>query len=162
MNKEINKIYLDLDGVVASFDTRFKELYKMSGEQAAQLGIFKEFFDDFIESKHFESLDALPDTRKLINYLEELSVEVEILSSTGYLDVFNEVAKQKKAWLRNNNINFKSTFVSSKEYKRLYANSTTLLIDDTKSNVREFIEDGAKAILHTNVNLTLNQLALIM
>ena len=45
MNK-ITKIYLDMDGVIADFNKRYKALYKMEPKEAEDKKEFHKFFSD--------------------------------------------------------------------------------------------------------------------
>ena len=45
---KISCIYLDMDGVIADFVKRYKELYRMEPREAEKKKEFNKFFDEFI------------------------------------------------------------------------------------------------------------------
>lgn len=143
MKKKVNHIYLDMDGVITDLDLDMVNDWKQDGK-------FHEHFTKFIENKGFEKLGLKEDARLLLNYLNELGVSVTILSSAGNPQngLYPEVARQKKKWLLDHNINYPAIVVQSKEYKKDYAEPGALLIDDTLSNCKDFKEAGGTSIFH--------------
>lgn len=152
---KITKIYLDLDGVVADFAKRYRELYHIDPDSTRERKNFGGHFDNFIKSKQFETLDLLPDAPTLIEYLNNQNIPVEILSSTGRPETHNEVARQKTVWLCNHSIPFKGNFVPGKELKKNFASPTHLIIDDTLSIIEDWKEAGGPAIHHKNARETI-------
>jgi len=152
---KITKIYLDLDGVVADFTKRYKELYHVNPDSKDARQNFGNNFANFIVSKQFETLDLMPDAPALIDYLKNQDVPVEILSSTGRKETHDEVARQKTVWLNKHNIPFKGNFVPGKELKKNYASPSHLIIDDTLSVIEDWKEAGGPAIHHKNARETM-------
>lgn len=151
---KITKIYLDLDGVVANFTDRYKELYHMSPDSKEARKNFGNNFVNFIKSKQFETLKLLDDAPVLIEYLKNQDIPVEILSSTGRPDNHEEVIRQKTVWLKKHDIPFKGNFVPGKELKKNYASPSHLIIDDTLSIINDWKEAGGPAIHHKNAKET--------
>jgi beta-phosphoglucomutase-like phosphatase (HAD superfamily) len=153
---KITKIYLDMDGVIADFDKRYKARYKMLPREAEQHKEFDKFFTQFINDGEFSTLDLMPDAMELINYLRGLKVPTEILSSSASEKRDSLIRPQKMEWLKNNNIEFPAIIVPGKRHKKDYSNKNTLLIDDTGINIDQWRREGGIGILHTDAQTTIN------
>jgi len=152
---KITKIYLDMDGVIADFDKRYKELYKMEPKEAEDKKEFYKFFDNFITTKQFATLDLLPDAVPLLNYLSKLNIPTEILSSTSSEKRDADIRAQKLMWLQTHNIGFKVNLVPGKRLKKDFSNANSILIDDTPVNIDQWRREGGVGILHTDTISTL-------
>jgi hypothetical protein len=155
---KINKIYLDMDGVIADFDRRYKELYKIYPSEADTYKVFDGFFTQFIADQQFAKLDLMSDAVELIEYLKSLSIPTEILSSTSSERRDADIRKQKLEWLEKHNITFPVNLVPGKRLKKDYSNPNVLLIDDTSVNIDQWRREGGIGILHTDTNNTINTL----
>lgn len=153
--KKIDKIYLDLDGVVCDFNKRFKEIYGVGPDEPNAKKNFSNFFTNFIKDQHFATLDLLPGALTLVEYLKNLPIPTEILSSTGRPEGYLEVSRQKGVWLDTHNIPFKQNFVPGKELKKNFATPSSLIIDDTLSVIDDWKQAGGIAIHHKNVRDTM-------
>lgn len=153
---KITKIYLDMDGVIADFDKRYKARYKMLPREAEEHKEFDKFFTQFIADGEFATLDLMPDAMELINYLRTLKVPTEILSSSASEKRDPDIRPQKLEWLKNNNIEFPAIIVPGKRHKKDYSNKNTLLIDDTQVNIDQWRREGGIGILHTDALTTIN------
>jgi hypothetical protein len=152
---KIDKIYLDLDGVIANFTKRYKEVYGVDPDSKRGRKDFNDNFGNFIKTKQFETLELLPDASLLIEYLKNQELPVEILSSTGRPENHEEVSRQKTVWLCEHGIPFKGNFVPGKELKKNFASPTSLIIDDTLSVIDDWKEAGGPAIHHKNARDTI-------
>lgn len=155
MHTKVTKIYLDMDGVIADFDKRYKELYKIAPRDADTYKTFDKFFTMFIADREFAKLDLMPDALTLINYLRSLPMPTEILSSTSSEKRDAEIREQKIDWLKKHNIEFPVNLVPGKRLKRTYAQPDYLLIDDTSQNIDQWRTDGGIGILHTDALTTI-------
>ena len=152
---KITKIYLDMDGVIADFDKRYKELYKIAPKDADTYKTFDKFFTMFIADRQFAKLDLLPDAMELINYLRSLPIPTEILSSTSSEKRDAEIREQKIEWLNKHNIEFPVNLVPGKRFKRDFSNENSILIDDTSQNIEQWRAEGGVGILHTDTLTTI-------
>ena len=152
---KITKIYLDMDGVIADFNKRYKELYKIEPKEADTYKTFDKFFTMFIAERQFATLNLMPDAMELINYLRSLKVTTEILSSTSSEKRDAEIREQKIEWLKNHNIEFPVNLVPGKRFKRDFSNSNSLLIDDTSQNIDQWRVEGGIGILYTDAITTI-------
>ena len=152
---KITKIYLDMDGVIADFNKRYKQQYKIEPREAETYKEFDKFFVKFIADGEFATLDLMPDAMELINYLRGLSIPTEILSSTSSERRDVEIRKQKLEWLEKHNITFPVNLVPGKRFKKDYSNANSLLIDDTTANIDQWRREGGVGILHTDAQTTI-------
>lgn len=146
-------IYVDMDGVLCDFMTSYMRLRRKYNQPGSEY-IWKFFSKMVKEEKLFENLDVLPNAGMLLNALKELegpNVKIEILTSGGDKSgtAHYEAAKEQKIkWLKDHNINWPVNVVKHRVDKDEYACADCILIDDTLSNVEEFIAAGGKAILY--------------
>ena len=153
---KITKIYLDMDGVIADFNKRYREQYKMEPREAEKNKEFDKYFDKFIADGEFATLDLMPDAMQLIDYLRGLNVPTDILSSTASEKRDSAIRPQKLEWLKKHNIEFHSILVPGKRYKKDYSNTKSVLIDDTQVNIDQWRREGGIGILHTDALTTIN------
>jgi beta-phosphoglucomutase-like phosphatase (HAD superfamily) len=153
------KVYVDMDGVLANFERRYFERY---GELPGSMRDKKEFnnyWDDFVLTRQFETLELWPGATELLQYLDlQTSVEKEILSSSGGPKYHDTVTEQKKVWLKKFDILYPANIVSGRKNKALYAKPDTILIDDTSDVITAFNKAGGIGILHKEVGNTLMML----
>jgi len=149
MNKpKISCIYLDMDGVIADFVKRYKELYNMEPKEAEKNKKFDHFFDEFIASNQFATLDLMPGAMEGIEFLRKCSVPTQILSSTANEKRYDAISKQKMIWLQTHGITFTPNFVPGKRHKYKYAAPDKIIIDDTESVIDDWRSAGGIGILH--------------
>jgi len=156
MNKpKISTIMVDMDGVLCDFVKRYKELYHMEPREAEKQKKFDHFFDEFIATNQFATLEMMPGAWDLINYLRKLPVETEILSSTASEARYDAISKQKLVWLQSKGIEFKPNFVPGKRHKEKFATPYSIIIDDTLSVIEQWNAAGGIGIHHTDPVLTM-------
>lgn len=151
----ITKIYLDMDGVIADFNKRFKERFKIEPKDAQTYKEFDSFFIKFIAEQDFATLDLMPEAMELIEFLRSLSIPTEILSSTSSEKKDGDIRPQKLEWLKKHNIEFTPILVPGKRFKKDYSNANSLLIDDTPANIDQWRREGGIGILHTDAQTTI-------
>ena len=115
-------------------------------------------FDDFIKTEQFSTLSPMKDAHVLIRYLNTLDVPKEILSSTAYDEVYDDISAQKREWLKEHSIKWPANFVPGKRHKYKYATPNSIIIDDTYSVIEDWNKAGGIAIWHKDALSTINQL----
>ena len=153
---KISCIYLDMDGVIADFNKRYIELYHMHPREAEKQTKFYHFFQEFINTQQFETLDMMTDTMLGIEFLRKAQVTTQILSSTVNEELYPKISKQKMIWLQKNAITFNPIFVPGKKNKYKYATPDSIIIDDTESVIDDWRKAGGIAIWHHSWGETLN------
>lgn len=155
---KIEKVYLDMDGVLCDFEKKFAELYGKDALDNRDRKKWTKSWPDFIENRQFAKLDWFPGGQMLLAYLRSKNIPIEILSSSGGMEHHVEVSEQKKEWLKTHGIDYKANIVPGRRYKKAYAGPGIILIDDTEDIITDFNEAGGIGILHKNVEPTLKHL----
>lgn len=158
METKIDKVFIDMDGVIADFEKRYFEKFGVTPETTRNKKNFGNYFDTFINDGEFAKLDKMPDTDLLISYLNSLSIPKEILSSTASPEWHSMIAPQKYFWLNKNKISYPANFVPGKKHKSKYATPDSVLIDDTESVIEAWNKAGGIGILHTDAISTIAML----
>jgi len=160
-------LYLDMDGVLCEFENRYKELYKIAPKEAKG-SLWIKNWEHFVLTEQFKSLDWHETGKELLDNVVDTvneykrtvnpNFEIHVLSSTASDMFHDKISLHKTHWLVSNGLYFKRVFVPGKRHKIKYATADSLLIDDTISNVEDFVKNGAVGIHHTNVDNTIEKL----
>lgn len=148
----IDVVYLDMDGVIADFDSRYDALFERDGSR------FLECFTMFVENREFEKLKPMPEYKRLIDYCDENFTHVYILTSVFSNTFAPDIIQQKLNWLKDNDIRLPMIPVANASLKATFANENSLLIDDSLNNCTDWFEEGGHAIRHLNTSLTIEQI----
>lgn len=141
-------LYLDMDGVLANFDKKYRELDPHKDDKIR-------FRDAVMIHRIFEDLEFMPDTQELLNHVSRLrGINIEILTSMGTFDTTRgtQAKMQKMHWLAKKNIPYKANFVRTKAEKAQYATPESILIDDSVGCINPFIAKGGHGILHKHAS----------
>ena len=162
----IEKLYLDMDGVLSDFEGSFSGHYGPDSLKSRDKKMWIEEWPDFIlNKKGFENLPWWPDGRKMIEFAKELvrkGVEIEILTSSGGEKYHDEVREQKISWLKKNGIDFKPNVVPGRKHKKDFAGPNIVQVDDTLDVIQDFNRAGGIGIHHKDLNVTLEKLKSLM
>lgn len=144
-----------MDGCIADFEKRYKEIYRMHPREAEKHPKYKKFFDEFIDNGNFATLEPMPYALEAINFLKKLHVPTQILSSTATEKHHDEIGKQKMVWLQRYGITFTPVLVPGKRLKQNYAAPDKILIDDHEKNIQQWKDAGGIGILHKDWETTI-------
>ena len=151
----ISRIFLDMDGVIADFTKRYKELYNMEPREAEKHKEFDKLFTEFIATGQFATLDLMDGAMDGVEFLRKAPVPTQILSSTANEARYDAVSKQKMVWLQTHGITFTPNFVPGKRHKYKFATPDSIIIDDTESVINDWRKAGGIGILHKDWPTTL-------
>ena len=152
---KVSVIYLDMDGVIADFENRYKELYHMVPREAEKHKKFDKFFDEFIATQQFANLDLMPGAGEGLEFLRKANVLTQMLTSSASEKRHDDISRQKVLWLEKHGITFNPIIVPGKRLKQNYATPDAILIDDTESVINQWREAGGIGILHKDWVTTL-------
>ena len=143
----INRIFVDMDGVLADF------VQGVQGPKYLNGPLTDDLYDDnkiALSNKGlFKDLPPMTDMQDLMNYINNLGVYWEILTCTGKLNR-QKVAKDKTAWIREHvDPNTVITCTFTGKQKAAYAEPGFVLIDDRKKNIDAWVAAGGIGILYT-------------
>jgi hypothetical protein len=72
-----------MDGVIADFNKRYVSLFGINPREAEKNKKFDTYFEQFIESGQFSTLDVMPGAMQGVDYLRKFPAPTQILSSTA-------------------------------------------------------------------------------
>ena len=158
------KVYLDMDGVLADFDKRFKDLSGI-GPSEFESKYGKNKFWDFIDEEHKVSfwvgIEPMPGAADLVNAVKDYNYE--LLTSPS---VKKQSYLGKILWVRNHTgdifpskprINFKKA--KEKHEIKSQLSKTDILIDDREDTIGRWNAAGGTGIVYKNISQVLNDLA---
>lgn len=160
MTKKIDTVYLDMDGVLSDFMSRYRELngdWKRDSEGRESTG-----WKEFCQGGYFATLDTWPGSAELLQFVGRLDINVEILTSTGGEKYHNQVREDKIRWCQDHGIFYEVNTVPGRWLKKNWARPTAILVDDTDDVVQGWIENGGIGILHTDVEKTIAELKKVL
>lgn len=151
----IKTVYFDMDGVLTDFFTGANNIYGMPRNDPRFEGWLREETHSGDFFLRIPPSPFLRDMKNLMIDLHNCNYNVEILTSYGGRGAYQRIEAQKRLWLIDNLgmaicdeiLYFNG--VTDCEYKALKAKPDTLLIDDQKSNVLDFINRGGRAVLYS-------------
>ena len=151
------KIYCDMDGVIADFDKRFKDVNpeKLSAAQyQTKYGIekFWDLIDEENKVKFWVGIPWMSDGKTLWDYIKDK--KPTLLSAPSKKP---QSRLGKRLWVKNN-IPGTPLILASAEKKQNYSGKNKILIDDRPDNIEQWRSKGGIGILHTNTADTLKQL----
>lgn len=139
------QIYCDMDGVLCDFMKRFEHFtgYADPQEYDRKYGSvrFWQAIDQEVGVKFWSDMDWMPGGKELWNFIAPYKPELLTAPSK------NEVSRiGKSLWVRNNITQQPKVNFAYSPDKQKFAHENAILIDDKKSNLREWEAAGGIAI----------------
>ena len=145
-------IYIDMDGVVADFDSYVSALLG----RPIGWGATQDLTD--VEWERLASVDRLyfqmplmPDATKLIAYIKSLSTRfhVQFLTAVPRRSTIPSAKDDKQAWIDKYFPGMRMDIGPYSHHKQKWCKPGDILIDDRPSNIEQWTAGGGIAIYHT-------------
>lgn len=150
------KIFCDADGVLSDFDNNFKKYSGgiPPGEYEEKMGkeAFWNLIDVKIGQKFWAEMPWMNDGHELWNFIKQY--KPIILSAPSRNPVSS---KGKKEWVKSELPGTKLILAFADE-KQKYSEENSILIDDMKKNIEQWVSQGGIGILHVSASNTINKL----
>lgn len=150
-NQKIKTIYCDMDGVLADF---------LKGTKLILGNDFNDTQWHKIPINLYSILPKMKDADKLWNFINKYNLEIlTAIPSLKRGNIHFYAGNDKINWMKTK-FNFpkhKINIVSSAE-KKNFANQFSILIDDSKKNIEEFVKNGGIGIHHLSAQKTIIEL----
>ena len=148
------RIYLDMDGVIADFNTAFQRIDGRTTEEVSKEGD-KAFWEHVDKGglKFWSEMPWMPGSKKLWNYVKDKDVVI----LTAPARSLPNSPKGKKIWIQRELGNVKVIFKRARE-KHEYADKVSVLIDDSESNIRNWKSAGGIGILFRSADQAIREL----
>jgi 5'(3')-deoxyribonucleotidase len=161
-NKEIKRIFVDMDGVLADFNTGVETLtgreFPNNDQGHNDYDLRKE---ELTNKRLFRNLPPMPDMYDLVAYIRHTGLPWEILTAAGVINR-ELVVFDKNEWIREHvSPSVVVTCTMTGSQKGMFAIKGSVLIDDRQKNLDAWIEHGGIGILHTSAEDTINQLKVL-
>ena len=137
------KIYCDMDGVLTNFEGRFEHFtgkHPQEYEKEFGLEAFWHLIDVKIGVRFWVGMDWMPKGYQLWDFIKPYGPN--LLTSPSR---HNSSRLGKNLWVKNNLEPKPKTIFAYSADKQRYANENSILIDDKKSNIREWEASGGIA-----------------
>ena len=158
-NKVIKRIFVDMDGVLADFNTGVENLTGREFPNTdAGHNDYDERKEELTNKRLFRNLPPMPDMYDLIAYIRHTGLPWEILTAAGVINR-ELVVFDKNEWIReyvSPSVVVTCTMTGSQ--KGMFAIKGSVLIDDRKKNLEAWEKHGGIGILHTSAEDTIKQL----
>jgi 5'(3')-deoxyribonucleotidase len=160
-------IFVDMDGVVADFDTFASELLgRKIGWHDSKFDLTK---DEWLKlaavDRLYYQLPLMPDATKLIAYVKSLSTRfhVQFLTAVPRRTTMADARADKQAWVDKYFPGMKMDIGPFSHDKQKWCHPGDILIDDRPSNINEWSAAGGIAIYHTgDVDATIKTLSKVI
>ena len=163
---EVEKIYFDMDGVLADFERGVKEICGVTppsqNAKHHKPGEDDEMWERIRETKHFyDYLELMPGAKEMFDAVYgRYGNRCEIL--TGIPKPKRRIVnagEDKKIWVRRLLAeDIKVNIVFREEKPQYCTGKSCILIDDMERNIRDWKAMGGMGIVHVNAANTLKQL----
>lgn len=158
MIKKIERVFVDMDGVLADFITGIE-----SADFLDKPLVTEQDYDNnkvsFINKRLFRNLPPMEGMLDLIDFIKQHNLPWEILSAAGLTENRNLAVYDKTAWIREHVCPYVAvTCTANGKKKAIFAKPNRVLIDDRLDNIEAWEKAGGIGILHKSVAETIETL----
>ena len=153
-------VYIDMDGVVADFDGKVKQIsdgrYQSDPDYTKGM-MWRDIknWDAHVEP-WFESLPKMDGADQLVDFITSNFERVKFLTATGSTP--KDGPAQKRRWLEKNYPGLEAIAVGASAQKAVYANPRAILVDDRDKSIDPWTRAGGVGILYTNASQAIKEL----
>ena len=158
MNEKYS-VYVDMDGVLADFDSKALEITggQYGSPEFSNSKFWKRVYQYNSDVEpFFQNLPKMSGADDLINFLTSNFKNVSILTATGTTP--KDAAQQKRAWIEKYYPGIKVITVISSREKAIYANPRSVLIDDREKAIDPWKKAGGIGVLFQSTSQAINDL----
>ena len=162
-------IYIDMDGVVADFDTVARQIMQATHEEqqhAMETGRWPDhkWREILKEQNFYRILPKMPKADQMMalafRFRDELGWRLRMLTAIPRKNDFPECFQDKFDWMAENYPGVRIMFGPYSEDKQHHCHPGDILVDDRISNCREWTAAGGTAVrVSADYDLALSQLA---
>jgi len=137
------KLYCDMDGVLTDFESRFEHFSGMTPkgyESKYGTAAFWNLIDVEVGVRFWVGMDWMPQGKDLWSFISPYKPDLLTSPSRD-----NNSRLGKNLWVKNNLDPKPKVIFAYSADKQRYANENSILIDDKKSNINEWIAKGGIA-----------------
>lgn len=138
---EINKIYIDLDGVLADFDGWKNTIPGLTKQNVWE---HAKKVPDF-----YYQLKPMPEGILLMKYLRSLNIPLAILTALPRRSTMPDAEADKLKWVREHVGDIEFNIGPYAKDKQNFSGHGKILIDDSELNIPQWISRGGTGILYT-------------
>jgi 5'(3')-deoxyribonucleotidase len=153
------KVYVDIDGVLADFDAKGKEITdgKYGSPDFSKGQFWKAVYKYNKEVEpFFESLPKMRGADKLMDFITTHFDDVALLTATGTTP--RDAPEQKKNWGKKSFPGIEVKTVQRSVEKAIYANPRAILIDDRDAAIGPWRKTGGIGILFKDADQVIAEL----
>lgn len=139
----INKIYIDLDGVLADFDGWMASIPDLTDANLWQYMAAN-------EPHAYAKLKPMEDAFVLMEYLQGLDISLSILTAIPRRSSIPDAEQDKKDWVKRYLGDIEFHIGPFARDKQRFSGPGKILIDDKESNIQQWESKGGKGFLYRN------------
>ena len=156
---KIERIFIDMDGVLADFNTGVETLtgtpFPNTDKGHNDYDMRKE---ELTNKRLFRNLPPMEDMHDLVAYVRHTNLPWEILTAAGVINR-ELVVYDKGEWIKEHvSPSVVVTCTMTGTQKGMFAFEGSVLIDDRVKNIEAWEANGGIGILHTNARTTITEL----
>ncbi len=164
-----NTIYIDMDGVVADFDTPARAILKPTWEEQRHADATGRWPDTkwrtiLNQQDFFRILPKMPQADELMalarRFETELGWRLRMLTAIPKKNDFPEAFQDKIDWMQEHYPGVRVCFGPYSQDKQQHCKPGDILVDDRASNIEEWQQAGGRTVrvLHNNYPQALDEL----